>query len=402
MTVRDPTARTLSALRPAALFDGVRSSLVSDPTVLIDGAQVVGVETGRCEVPPDVTVVELPGCTLLPGLIDTHVHLCFDGSPDPVAALDDRDDEAAIDAMVAAGRQQVRAGVTTVRDLGDRGYLAVRLRDQIGPGAGLPTIVAAGPPITTPEGHCHFLGGAVHGSDDVRAAVAEHAERGVDVIKVMASGGFMTPGSEVNRPQFELELLRAIVEAAHGHGLPVVTHAHSTAAVALAVQAGVDGIEHCTFVGESGIEAPDGLIDQIVRARIVVGSTLGMIPGMVPPPAIAAILPDILDVHRRFRERGAAQVVGSDAGIGVPKPHGVLPHAFAQLADLGWSPAEALRTMTADAARVCGLEDSKGRVAPGFDADLLVVRGDPLADPGALLDVEAVYLDGRRMVGERS
>ncbi|MET8877686.1 amidohydrolase family protein [Nocardia sp. NPDC004604] len=130
-------------------------------------------------------VVDLGGVTLLPGLIDTHVHLAFDAGFDPVGALLTRSDEEALAAMMDAGRASLRAGVTTVRDLGDRGYLSLWLRDR----AGLPTIVVAGPPITSPGGHCYFLGGVAEPTEfGIRKAVREHVDRGVDVIKIMASG----------------------------------------------------------------------------------------------------------------------------------------------------------------------------------------------------------------------
>src|SRR5439155_3050951 len=172
------------AIRAARLFDG--TSLVPDPPLLLDGRTIRAVDRGVAP-PADAEVVDLDGATLLPGLVDTHVHLAFDASADPATSLAARDDAAVLAAMTAAGQAAVRGGVTTVRDLGDRDYLSLRLRDA----DGLPTIVAAGPPITTPEGHCHFLGGVTTGAA-IRDAVREHAERGVDVIKVMASGGNMT------------------------------------------------------------------------------------------------------------------------------------------------------------------------------------------------------------------
>ena len=175
------------------MFDGVGTTTLADPLVVVEDGRITSVAFGpRTAAPPDAELVDLPGATLLPGLVDAHVHLAFDAGPDSVGALADRDDDAVLDAMAVAAPAQLAAGVTTVRDLGDRDYLTLRLRERSGP---LPTIAAAGPPITSPGGHCHFLGGeAVQGIDGVRAAVREHAARGVDVIKVMASGGNLTPG----------------------------------------------------------------------------------------------------------------------------------------------------------------------------------------------------------------
>lgn len=396
VTQTDNSRRPLLALRPAALFDGISARPLLEPTVLVEDGRIAAVDAAGTDLSDRATVVDLPGCTLLPGLIDTHVHLAFDASGDPTAALEARDDSTALAAMAHAARQQLRAGVTTVRDLGDRDYLALRLRDSSAAASDLPTIVAAGPPLTTPGGHCHFFGGATPpGLAGVRAAVAEHAERGVDVVKVMASGGFLTPGSAPETPQYGPAELRAIVDEAHRHGLPVTAHAHSRAAVVAAVDAGVDGIEHCSCLTPDGVDAPDELIERIARRRIVVGATVGVLPGSSPPPFIAAVLPAILAVHARLHEAGATIVAGTDAGIGPIKPHGVLPHAAEQLRDLGFTAHEALRAMTVDAARVCGVGDRKGHIAPGYDADLLAVDGDPLTDLTALRRVAAVYRDGQ-------
>jgi imidazolonepropionase-like amidohydrolase len=388
--------RTLLALRPDALFDGTGARPLARPTVVVDGGLILDVARGAVDLPEGATVVEFPGCTLLPGLVDPHVHLGFDAGPDAVAALAGRDDEAALAGMAEAARRALRAGITTVRDLGDRNYLALELRARAGTGAGLPTILGSGPPLTTAAGHCHFLGGAVPADPaSVRAAVAEHAERGVDVIKVMASGGFMTPGSAVERPQFGPAELRTAVEAAHAHGLAITAHAHSTAAIAVAVDAGVDGIEHCSFLTAEGVDAPDDLIARLAHRRVVVGATLGVLPGSVLPPFLAPLVEAMLATLARLHAAGVPIVAATDAGVGPPKPHDVLPHAAVQLAAIGFTPAEALRAMTADAARVCGIGGRTGRIAPGYDADLLAVRGDPLADLDALHRVAAVYHQGR-------
>lgn len=187
MTLQTPATRSRhrTAIRAAALHDGT-GAVLADPLVVVEDGRIAAVHGAGTQAPPEAQLIDLPGATLLPGLIDTHVHLAFDGGPDPVAALAGRDDDAALAAMAAAALVQLRAGVTTVRDLGDRGYLALRLRGRTA--ELLPTIVAAGPPVTTPGGHCHFLGGATAGVDGMRAAVRERVERGVDVITVMAGG----------------------------------------------------------------------------------------------------------------------------------------------------------------------------------------------------------------------
>ena len=361
---------------------------------------ISAVGCGADGVPADAEVVDLPGATLLPGLVDTHVHLAFDAGSDPVAALSGRDDDAALAAMADAARAQLRAGVTTVRDLGDRDYLSLRLRDAAAEHAAgpLPTIVAAGPPVTTPGGHCHFLGGAASGVAGVRAAVREHVERGVDVIKVMASGGEMTPGSHPHEPQFGPAELRAAVEEAHRFGLPVAAHAHPVEAIRNALDAGVDGIEHCTFRTADGVYAPDELMDALVESGVAIGVLFGIAPSApAPPPEILRLLRASAEKFRLLWERGAVVVVGTDAGIVPQKPHGVLPFGVEELPGIGATPVEALRAGTSVAARVCGLGHRKGRVAPGFDADLLAVDGDPLADLGVLHRPVEVVAGGRSL-----
>lgn len=382
------TIQRLTALRAARVFDGLQ--LVANPTVVVDGATVVAVGTDV----PGADVVSLGDVTLLPGLIDPHVHLAFDASPDPVGALAARGPDEVHAAMVAAARQTLLAGVTTVRDLGDRDYLSLDLRGR----PDLPTIVAAGPPVTTPGGHCHFLGGATQPTADaVRAAVRERVERGCDVIKIMASGGTLTPGSAQHEQQFGVAELRAAVDEAHRHGLPVTAHTHATGAIEAALAAGVDGIEHVSFWSADGVDDRPDVEAAIVASQVVVGATMGFVPtpGAVPPPIVLARLPKIIATLRRLVAAGALVVAGTDAGIGPPKRHSPLPYAVPSLVDLGMSPLDALRTVTSVAAGVCGLAHRKGRLAAGFDADMVAVAGDPFADPSALLQVQAVYLGGR-------
>jgi imidazolonepropionase-like amidohydrolase len=401
MTTPTPTVTErgrLTALRAAWLFDGTGSALIPDPLVVIDGGTIVAVGSGA-PAPDGADVVDLGGAALLPGLVDTHVHLAFDASADPIGALAARSDEETTEAMIRAGQAALRGGVTTVRDLGDRDYLSLGLRGQ----PGLPTILAAGPPVTTaPAGHCHYLGARAEPTEaGVRAAVWEHVERGVDVIKIMASGGTLTPGTYQHLAQFTPEVLRAAVDEAHRHGLPVTAHAHAVAAIADGVAAGADGLEHVSFWTETSVDAPAELIQLIADRRTVVGLTVGLvpIPGLEPPPVVRARLPLIVANMRRMYEAGAVMVAGSDAGIGPIKPHDVVRRAPDQLREVGIGQPEALRMVTSKAAEVIGLGHRKGRIAPGFDADILAVDGDPIADPAALHRIRAVYARGAAVPG---
>jgi imidazolonepropionase-like amidohydrolase len=395
----DLGAGQLTVLRAAALFDGVSSALMARPSVVVADGVIAAVHGPAGPVPAGAHVVDLPGLTLMPGLVDAHLHLCFDATGDPVGHLAETGDDLLSVQMAEAARRALRSGVTTVRDLGDRGYLALDLRDRdpVGGAGPLPAIVVAGPPITTPGGHCHFLGGAASGERALRAAVRERAERGVDVIKVMASGGNMTPGPLPYEPQFSARALRAIVDEAHRLGLPVTAHAHSTRSIADAVAAGVNGIEHATFMTADGVDAPEALIRAIALRRIAVGWTVGCDPGQAGPviPQIASRMAGLIATRRRLYQSGAVLVPGSDAGVTPAKPHDVLPFAPGDMAAAGLGPAEILQAMTSRAAQACGLGHRKGRIAPGFDADILAIDGNPLNDLTAIRRLRAVYASGR-------
>jgi imidazolonepropionase-like amidohydrolase len=305
----------------------------------------------------------------------------------------------------AALRAQLAAGVTTVRDLGDRRWAVLSWRDRVAAGtAGFPSpaIFASGPPITTPGGHCWFMGGETSEPDTLRAAIRERADRRVDIIKVMASGGVMTPGTDVLACQYTLEQLRTLVEEAHACGLPVTAHAHGLTAVIQAVEAGVDGIEHCSCLTERGIEQPASLLERLAADRTVVCPTLGLVPGATPSPAVRALQErtgSSLEARQamtgRLYQAGVRLVSGVDAGIADGKPHGILALAIADLVTGGVPAADAIASATSLAADACGLGGRKGRLRRGYDADLVVVHADPLADISALTAVQAVYLAGQ-------
>lgn len=377
------------ALRGARVFDGDRR--LTRSVVLIDGSTIVDVVDRAPEV---AEVVELGDVTLLPGLIDCHQHLCFDGDgplEQQVAGIDD----AALAARARAnGQRALAAGITTVRDLGDRNYLTLELGDE----PDLPTVVAAGPPITRRGGHCWYLGGECDERADLVAAVRERAERGCAVVKVMATGGGLTPTTPVWESQFDREALGAIVTEAERFGLPVAAHCHGNQGVEDSLDAGVHSIEHCTFISESGeCEPPPGLLSRVAASDIYVSATMGLLPGAQLPPFVARNRSALRQVRRELVEHGAHLVAGTDAGISAHKPHDVLPHAIDELVDAGMSSMAALRSLTSVAARACLIDDRKGRLASGYDADVIAVRGDPAHDVAALLDIAGVWRTGTRV-----
>lgn len=390
------------ALRAGRVFDGQR--IWSDGAlILVDGATIVGVEPREADVPTGCEVTEVPG-TVLPGLIDAHLHLCGDAGPDALERLADFSDAELHDVITASLRQVLASGVTTVRDLGDRRFAVLDWRAAPPPGR-WPTILAAGPPLTSVRGHCWNMGGEVTGEVELRAAVAERAERGADVVKIMASGGFATPGSLVLSCQFTDEELRTVVTEAHRYGLPVTAHAHPLVAVHQAIEAGVDGIEHCSGITEEGSGVPDPTVSRLREEGIVVCPTLGQTASFPTPPPILAMLeargltPETLMRHgaqqaARLVAGGVRVIAGSDSGVGEAKTHGMLPVSLQALVEGGVDPVTVLASATSEAADALGLGADKGRIAAGYDADFVVVDGDPGADIADLQRVRQVYVGG--------
>lgn len=388
------------ALRAARLFDGVSVSSLGRPLVLVGDGRILDIGESGVAGSGDVTVIDLGDVTLLPGLVDCHQHLVFDGSDDPVGHLASRDDGEVLEQARLAARSALAAGITTVRDLGDRGYLMLVLREEFArdPAAG-PELLVAGPPVTIPHGHCWFLGGEARGVDGVRAAVREHAARGADVIKVMVTGGGLTPESVRHESQYGPVELRAITKEAHRLGLAVTGHAEGARGVADAVTAGFDGIEHCLFLTPDGFSADPQVIGAMAAAGTYVSVTAA---AKEPPersvrdPVLARHLPDFISAFAAMRAAGVRLVLSSDAG-GIPsRPHDALPYGVGLLSLIGVPAAEALSSVTSLAAAACGVGDRKGRLAAGYDADLVAVDGDPLTDVTALLRVTAVFRNGVR------
>ena len=379
------------------VFTGMTDGLVENQLLEIADGRIVDIRPWTPD-PTSTEVVDLGDVTVLPGLIDVHQHLAFDASPDPVAQLDADDDVTLVLRMRSAAQRALAVGITTIRDLGDRNYLSVALRDWFASGVEIgPRIVASGPPLTTPNGHCWFLGGEVDGLDGVRAAVRERVARGVDVIKVMASGGNMTPTVGAHESQFGVAELAVALEGAHAAGLPLAVHAHGVQAVRDALAVGADSIEHCTFFTAAGVDAAPEVLAELAASGSVISMTAAVLPGdRALYPAIVKRLSAIIANHTTLYQQGARLVCSSDAGVGPNKPHHVLPYGVVNfLPSLGMTNAEAISNVTAVAAEVCGVADRTGTLEVGKDADLLVVAGDPLVDLAALHHVAAVYARGR-------
>jgi imidazolonepropionase-like amidohydrolase len=383
----------------ARLFEGRADSILEDPLIEVSAGRILDV-TQRLASMDSSDVVDLGNATLLPGLIDVHQHLAFDASDDPVTHLADDDDATLLLRMRVAALRALAGGITTISDLGDRNYVSLTLRDWFRSRAEVGReSLTSGPPITVTGGHCWFLGGEADGEEGIREAVRARAARGVDLIKIMATGGNMTPTLAPHESQYTVAELAAAAEAAHSYGLKIAAHAHGGQGIADAMAAGVDSIEHCTFFTADGVEADPDLIAELGRRKAVVSVTGGTIPGATSPyPAIAKRLAAIKTNHAALHRAGARIVCGTDGGVGPNKPHDVLRYGVSDfLPTIGMSNAEALRANTSVAADICGVGDRKGTISIGNDADILAVAGDPLDDIGCLQQVLAVFVGGTRV-----
>ncbi|UJB40469.1 amidohydrolase family protein [Streptomyces sp. A1-5] len=372
---------------------------IDQGAVLVEGGRIAAV--GRAAeldtaVDAGVTRLSCPGATVLPGLIDCHVHLAFDASADPLRAVAHADPTELAAAMATRAEQLLASGVTTVRDLGDRDALTVTLRAAIEAGTAIgPRILAATTPLTSRGGHCGFLGGEVTTDDDIRAGIARNAAAGADLIKVMASGGALTPtGPRMWEAQFTARQLRLIVEEATRHGLAVAAHAHGTDVIAHCVDAGVRTIEHCSWRTAEGIGYDPEIARRMVENDIAVCRCVSGDWQLFRRQLGAERADAISETIRRMREDGVRFIAGTDAGV----PGAAFGDYVGMLdffATLGFGRCEVLDMATTGAAHALGLTDT-GALTTGMRADLIVTDGNPLTDPTALRRIRHVFAAGRR------
>jgi imidazolonepropionase-like amidohydrolase len=371
-------------------------------TVLVEGDRIVKVGKGKTTVPKGAIKIPLDGGVLCPGFIDCHVHLCLDGSPDPVMTI--MKDPGPITTLKASrlAHKTLMSGVTMVRDMGGKDGIDLCLRDAIRSGLTLgPRMLVSRQMVCMTGGHGWPLGREADGPDEVRKAAREQIKGGADLVKFMASGGVMTPGVDPGAAQLTEEELRAGIEEAHKAGRKTATHAMGTEGILNALRAGIDSIEHGVYMNEEAISfmKKKGIPFVPTLSALFHIENKGVEAG-IPAYAVEKALrvkPHHLNSIRMAREAGVMVAAGTDAGTPFNE-HGQNVGEMIFLVDQGYSPADALRAGTSMAAKVLGVEKDFGTVEEGKMADLVVVKGNPLENMKTLLTSVAVVMQGGKVV----
>ena len=393
------------------VVDGRAERAAGQSTLVVEDGRIAEVASGFRSPAPDDELIDLSHHTVLPGLMDLHVHLSGEMSAKAYLeefTLDEAD--VALKAVVYA-RRTLDAGFTTVRDLGDAYRVTIALRDAIArgdiPG---PRIFAAGKSIATTGGHADPTNGwaaaiagdpgpadgVVNGTDEARAAVRQRYKEGSDLIKVTATGGVLSLAASGQNPQFAEDELEAIVTTARDYGFHVAAHAHGAEGMKRAVRAGVWSIEHGTYMDDETIrlmrEQGTWYVPTILAGRFVAEKSEvdGYFPEIVRPKA-AAIGPQIQETFAKAWRAGVKIAFGTDTGV---SPHGENAREFVYMVEAGMPAMTAIRSATSVAAEFLGIADRLGTIEAGKLADLIAVEGDPVEDISRLQAVRFVMKEG--------
>ncbi len=402
-----------TVLKVAAVLDVDKDRVIPDGFVLVAGGKIRS-WGNRVDLPtlsPGTAILSFPQQTLMPGLINSHAHLCAPSGGQPFYLK--QSNEMALLTAVRNMRRELLSGVTTVRDCGDQNGVLFALRKAVNRRIlDGPRFVLCGPPLTTTGGHAHFLGGVADGPTEIARVVRRRIADKADFIKIIGTGGG-TPGTHPARASYSREELAAAVSAAHRLDVPVTVHCRGTPGIVNALEAGVDQIEHACF------ERPDGslgfdpeLARRIARAGICVTPTIQLYrdaQSHLKKKAVArglnaaeqkrlsglpAVIDSKLKALQGFLAAGVKVVAGNDAGL----PYtgfGCLWQELDAMMSGGMTAVQAIAAATRTAARMLGMEDRIGSIQAGKQADLLVIDGDPTTDISALSRVRLVMLAGR-------
>jgi imidazolonepropionase-like amidohydrolase len=402
------TAPAEIVIHAGKVLDVRTGNYLMDQIIWIEGDRIQAIGKAAdisIQVPAGAKTIDLSNSTILPGLIDCHTHLTFTPYMAGPAGLHiSYPRQALIGAHNA--RVTLEAGFTTVRNVGANGYSDIALRDSIKAGEVIgPRIIASGPALSITGGHAdeNFLApqfnfssdGVADGVDGVTAKVRENIKYGADVIKFMATGGVLSEGDNPALEQYSPEEMKAIVDTAHGLGRKVAAHAHGALGIKNAVLAGVDSIEHGSYMNEEDIQlmkqhgtylVPTLYLGDWLTENL---STLGLTPNMIEKAKI--VLPIARQNTAIAFKSGVKVAFGTDAAV---YPHGLNAREFAVMVKLGLSPLQSIQAATVNAADLLGWADRIGTLESGKFADIIAVDGDPLADVHVLESVRFVMKGG--------
>ncbi len=393
-------AASAHLIRNVTLIDGLGGEPHTDWAVAVEGERIAWIGPSAQAPSFDLhSVVDGRGHSLLPGLINCHVHLCNDGSADLFGqVLNDSVPIATIRSVINA-RITLAAGITTVRDCGAASQIAIEIAKAVDRGLiEGPRVRAAGRVVTMTGGHGHFIGREADGPDEVRKAVRAEIKGGANFIKVMATGGVLTPGVDPSQTTFQLDELQAAVEEAHKAGRPAASHAIGNGGIKNALRAGIDSVEHGFYLDDEAVNLAlknqTFLVPTLIAVdQIVNNGAKGGIPDWVVKKAEGE------SGHHRESfvmavKSGVRIAAGTDAGTPF-NPHGDLALELAKMVEFGLPPMLALVAATSNAARLLRMDDEIGSVEKGKVADLILVPGDPLKDIGAMRRPAFVMKSGR-------
>lgn len=376
-------------IRNVTIIDGLGGEPRLDWAVVVEGERIAWVGPAAQAPSFDANrVVDGTGHALLPGMINCHVHLCNDGAADLFAQVQSDTVPIATIRSVLNARLTLRAGITTVRDCGAANQIAIEIAKAVDRGLiEGPRIRAAGRVVTMTGGHGHFIGREADGPDEVRKAVRAEIKGGANFIKVMATGGVLTPGVDPSQTAFQVEEMQAAVEEAHKAGRPAASHAIGNGGIKNALKAGIDSVEHGFYLDDEAInmalKSQAFLVPTLIAVdQIVNNGPAGGIPDWVVRKAESE------SGHHRESfvmavKSGVKIAAGTDAGTPF-NPHGDLALELAKMVEFGLPPMLALVAASSNAARLLRMDDQIGSIEKGKLADLILVPGDPLMDIGVM------------------
>ena len=387
------------------LLDVKSGKMLADQTLVIEDGKIVSSgPAADAKVPADAIRIDLPNATVLPGLIETHTHLTMD----PKFGYERLAISAPRETLTGAknARLTLLAGFTTARNVGARDFTDVALRDAINAGdVPGPRLLVSGPALSITGGHCdnNMLPFEYHATSDgvadgiaaVQHKVRENIKYGSDLIKVCATGGVLSLGDNPQHSQFTLEEMKALVADAHRLGRKVAAHAHGAEGIRWAAEAGVDSIEHGSYIDDAGIAAMKEHGTYLVPT-LYLGDWMIDNAGLthLPPPLLAKaqeVIPAARKNVARAFAAGVKVAFGTDAAV---YPHGLNAHEFAVMVKLGLTPLQAIQAATVNAADLLGWSGKVGSLEPGAWADIVAVDGDPVKDVTTLERVKFVMKGG--------